>query len=277
MTIREVAYLGPAGTYSHLVAEKRFGLRMKLVPCDTIHDVCLFVAKAPSSRRGVVPIENSSGGAIHETVDILLGNKPQVHICEELALEVRLALLGHKGATIKHLYSHAMPFEHCSGWIRKHLPGVKKQVVASTAKAAEMTAGDMSAAALGSRKLASMYKLKILKFPVEADTLNLTAFLVIGGKKPLASGAHKTTLAVHLANVPGSLCSFLEVFRKYDVNLSRLISRPIRGLPKEYAFLVDVEGASTSSKVRAALALAAKTCVSVRVTGSYPVRAAYRS
>jgi prephenate dehydratase len=107
--------------------------------------------------------------------------------------------------------------------------------------------------------------------------LNLTAFLVIGGKKPLAAGAERTTLAVHLPNVPGSLCSFLETFRKYNVNLSRLISRPIRGLPKEYAFLVDVEGAVTSNKVKAALALATKICVSLRVTGSYPVRAPYQS
>lgn len=277
MSVHEVAFLGPEGTYSHLVAEKRFGSGPTLVPCDTIHDVCAYVAKRPVKRRGIVPIENSSGGAIHETVDVLLANRPRVNVVEELALEVRLALLGRPGRRIRNLYSHVMPLEHCSAWIRRHLPGVKKQAVSSTAKAAELAAADPAGGSLGSRRLAGLYGLKVLEFPVEADTVNLTAFLVIGGRAGSAPKADKTTLAVHLPNIPGSLCTFLEAFRHHDVNLSRLVSRPIRGLPKEYAFLVDIQGGVGQPGVKRAMTLAAQACASLRVAGSYPVRQAYRS
>lgn len=96
MAVTEVAYLGPIGTYSHLVAEKRYGRNCKMIALPTILDVCSF-ASGKTSRHGIVPIENSSGGAIYETVDILLANKPKVHIKEELSLDVKLALLGRGG------------------------------------------------------------------------------------------------------------------------------------------------------------------------------------
>ena len=238
MARTEVAYLGPIGTYSHLMAEKRFGHRAKLVPLPTILDVCLFVSK-DSSRRGVVPIENSSGGAIYETVDILLGNSPRVHIMEELSLDVKIALLGRRGEKTRTLYSHFAPLEHCSRWIRKHIPRVEKRAVGTTAMAAQQVSCQRNAAALGNRRLAQLYGLEVLHYPVEADVPNITVFLLLGGAQRVQPGSSKTTLAVKLPNQPGSLCTFLEAFRDNNVNLSRLLSRPIRGCPSEYAFLVD--------------------------------------
>ena len=138
----EIAYLGPEGTYSNLVAEKRFGKGCKLIPCTAIYDICRFVSKHPD-RRGIIPIENSSGGAIYETVDILLTNKPRIHVVEELALNVRLALMGHPDKKITTLYSHFVPMEHCIKWIRKHLPKVHRKAVSSTAIAAQKAAEEI--------------------------------------------------------------------------------------------------------------------------------------
>jgi chorismate mutase/prephenate dehydratase len=272
----QVAYLGPIGTYSHLVAEKRFGRRAVLLPFPTVMDVCAFVAGRPS-RFGIVPIENSSGGAIHETVDILLANEPRVHIEAELSLNVRLALLGRKGQDIRKLYSHAMPLEHCVTWLKRHLSRAEREVVTSTAAAAIHAASEVNAGALGHRRLAAIYGLDVLEYPVAADVPNLTVFYVIGGRKPAPPRRDKTTLAVKLPNRPGSLCTFLEAFRAGNVNLSRLISRPIRGSPREYAFLVDVLGGADGEPVRRALARARKTAVEVRVVGSYPALPSYSS
>ena len=276
MTVKEVAYMGPEGTYSHLVAEKRYGRGPRMVPFPTITDVCCYVARS-KARRGIVPIENSSGGPIYETVDILLANKPPINIEEELTLKVNLALLGREGEHIHVLYSHFAPLEHCATWIRRHLPKVEKRVVTSTAVAARRAFVDSNAAALGNRKLARLCNLKVLQYPVEADIPNETVFLAIGGGRKSLPNAKKTTLAVRIPNKPGALCSLLETFRNEKVNLSKIISRPIRGCPREYAFLVDIEGGPDAPPVRRALAAARKVSVQIRLVGAYPARRPYRS
>ena len=276
MATTQLAFLGPLGTYSHLVAEKRFGRNYKTVPLPTVLDVCTFVAEK-RNRCGVVPIENSSGGAIYETVDILLQNNPRIHVDEEITLNVQLALLGRKGEDIKVLYSHFAPMEHCHPWIMAHLPEVRRVVVSSTAAAAERASIERYAVALGNRRLAGIYDLDVLRYPVAPDTPNITTFLVISGAKRPVERPNKTTLAAKLPNMPGSLCTFLETFRNQNVNLSRLISRPIRGCPREYAFLVDVEGSHAMPKVKRAITAARKTCTELRTVGSYPSRRSYKS
>jgi prephenate dehydratase len=272
----EVAYLGPMGTYAHLVAEKRYGTKCRMLPFPTIHEVCRFAARH-AYRRGIVPIENSSGGAIYETVDILLAGKPRFTVEEELVLNVKLALIGHKGQPIRNLYSHFAPLEHCEGWIRKALPHVQPEVTGSTAAAALQAASHPESAALGSRRLARLYNLDILEYPIEADVPNITTFLAISGSKQPPAKSDKTTLAARTPNQPGGLCSFLETFRDEKVNLSRILSRPIRGCHREYAFLVDIEGGMDRPNVARSVAASRKICVDLRVVGSYPTHRPYSS
>jgi prephenate dehydratase len=272
----DVFYLGPRGTYSHLVAEKRFGPRARLTPLPTILEVCRHVARHPRAR-GVVPIENSSGGVIHETVDILLAHRPRVAVEEELTLNVTLALLGRRGERPRLLCSHFAPLEHCDSWIRRHLPRVERRVVTSTAVAALAAASECGTLALGNRRLAQMYGLEVLAYPVQSDVPNVTSFIVVRPGGAVAAAGDKTTLAARIPNRPGSLCTLLETFRDRNVNLCRIVSRPLRGSPKEYAFLIDVEGGRQLPRVRQALAAARRICTHLRIAGSYPCRAAYGS
>lgn len=276
MASQDVAYLGPEGTYSHLVAEKRFGTSHRLVPLPTIQEVFLFVAEKPN-RRGIVPIENSSGGAIYETVDILMANHPPACILEEISLDVRLALLGHKGEKIRNLYSHFAPLEHCSTWLRKNLPQAERHVVNSTAMAAQMASGDRHSAAIGSRRSATLWGLDIIEYPLQADVPNITVFLAIGGRRTVQPKSSKISLAVKLLNQPGALCMFLETFRNESVNLSRLISRPIRGCPGQYAFMVDVEGSPMQPHVKWALGHARKASSELRIIGAFPAGRTFTS
>lgn len=270
-----VAFLGPLGTYSHLVAKKRFAAA-RMIPLSGILDVCHFVAR-DKDAYGVIPIENSSGGTINETVDILLANKPRIHIIEALSLDVKLALLGHKGFSPKQLYSHFVPLAHCSSWIATNLRGVEKRETPSTSAAAAMAASNLDAASLGSRNLARQYGLDILHFPVATETPNITTFIVISARKHSLPHSAKTTLAIRLQNSPGSLYQFLSILNDEDINLSRLVSRPIRGKCQEYAFLVDLDGDATSGATKRALKAAAKQVVNLRVCGSYPCHKAYKS
>ncbi|HMO50386.1 MAG TPA: prephenate dehydratase domain-containing protein [Kiritimatiellia bacterium] len=273
---RLVAYLGPRGTFSELVALKRFGRAIERMPIPGIYEVFEYVRKHRDAV-GVVPIENSSGGTIYETIDCLVESRRPLVIREELSLQVRLALLGHRGQKIHTLYSHFAPMQHCDPWIRQHLPRVERKETASTAIAAELVSEHPNGAALGMRAAAKRYGLDILEFPVQPEVPNLTQFVCIGHRGPRLPGPGKTSLIVSLHNRPGSLCELLEVFRDYRINMTRILSRPIVGQPKSYIFFIDIEGAPETPPVSDALKKARRLTESLRDAGSYPVRRPYVS
>ncbi|CAF0693982.1 prephenate dehydratase [Candidatus Methylacidithermus pantelleriae] len=269
-----VAFLGPAQTFSHLVAKKRFPKR-KLLPLPSIPEVVEYVRRHPLSS-GIVPIENSSSGMIPETVDLLLDRSFSLCIREELALRVRLALLGRRGAKIKTLYSHAAPLYHCRNWIMQRFPEVQLRRVASTAEAARLASLEPASAALSTRDAAILYGLEVLEYPVADDTANLTQFFVLG-HRPAGSGARETSLAVLLKEKVGSLCSFLEPFREEGLNLKRIVSHPVMGHPNTYFFFLSVQAPNTDPRFIQATEKAKKHTWEMRLLGSYPVRRPYSS
>lgn len=277
MSALQIAYLGPEGTFSHLVAKKRFGVSAKLLPQPSVFDVFAFV-RGGKNRLGIVPIENSSGGTIYETVDCLVEEGAGVSILEDLSLNVRLALMGRRGETVATIYSHFVPMRHCEPWLREHFPSAKRVPVSSTAKAAELAAAEKESAALGTRDAAERNGLDVLEFPVHAAVPNITQFYLIGraARAPVPR-SNLTTIVVTLPNRPGGLCDFLECFKKPGVNLTRLLSRPIIGRHKAYLFLADIAGTPAQPAVKSALASARAASESLRILGVYPVRATYAS
>lgn len=274
--IASVGYLGPEGTFSHLVAQKRYGRSCRLVALPSIAAVFDYVRKG-SGRAGVVPIENSSGGTIYETVDCLIADNSTAVVLEEFAMRVNLALLGRKGQLIETLYSHFAPLSHCETWIRENLPHAVKRVVPSTAIAAETAAREPGAAALATKQASKVYGLEVLRYPVEQDIPNVTQFFAIGSRRMAGKTGNKTSLVARLANRPGSLLDFLTPFKEHGINLTRILSRPIMGQPNTYVFFVDLEGAAADRPLRAALAEAGAACQSLRCVGVYPVRRPYQS
>ena len=277
MKFNEITYLGPEGTYTHQVAEMRFGTDIVMVPASTIFDACEHVKERPGTAA-VVPIENSSAGNITATIDILL-NDTELTVVESISMVVRLALLGRKGSEIKKLYSHFAPFKHCAGWIRKNHPGAECREASSTAEAAVKVKGEPDAAVLGSSRLAEIYGLDILEYPVEQDIVNETEFAVITSTatRGTDTAGEKTNLAMELLSGPGTLCSFLIPFRDKEVNLTRIISRPVYGVPNEYAFYIDINGNRNDPQVQEALSLARQHCDSLRIIGSYTFAGKFHS
>lgn len=271
-----VACLGPDGSFSHLLTEKRFpGTPVKLMP--TIGDVFEFLVLDPSAM-GIVPIENSSGGFIVDTVDRLVDERCQLHIIEELTLDVKLALLGHPGKSIDVIYSHPMPFFHSDDWLRSHHPAARRVNQPSTAAAAAKAAEEANAAAIGPRQNAERHALSILHFPIAGDVPNVTQFFLLSHQANLSSTANnRTALVVELPDRPGSLCKFLTPLSDAGVNMKRLESRPIRGQPNKYKFYIEIEGSTAEPRVAEALAKANAEAAGIRTVGVYPSGARFES
>ena len=278
MARNEVAYLGPKGTYSYLVATKRFRSEKPLWRgYESVREVCDHVARTKGCR-GIIPITNSSGGDIYPTVDALLDNKLDLSIKEELCLNVSLALVGHRTREISRVYSHFAPYAHCKTWLEKKYPGHEYIEAPSTCVAIRESAQDASSVAIGSKQAARIYGMEVLKHPMTPKrTKNVTHFFIIQKDSAPHPRAKRTSLAVKLRNKPGSLHDFLHPFREANVNLSRIISRPIQGKPKEVAFFIDVDANLVAQPLHWILKQASKHTSTLRVIGAYAFRAEYSS
>jgi chorismate mutase/prephenate dehydratase len=275
MPTQPIAFLGPEGTFSHLVALRRFGTGREMLPCPDLSGA-FDVLRQDRRALAVVPIENSSGGTIYDTVDLLISEAGSLHVREDLTLDVRLALLGHEGCRVREVFSHFAPLQHHRGWLHENYPGAKIRPVASTSLAAALAAKSRSAAALCAPGAAAMHGLDVLVFPVQPEAINVTRFYVVGqvpAKLPAplpANKLFKTTLVFRLKNRCGSLHSFLGPFSRAGVNLRMIVSRPLPGHPETYVFFCEVEGVGSAAPLQGALEKAAKFCDSLQTLGSFP-------
>ncbi len=271
-----VACLGPEGSFSHLLVGQRFpAVPVRLMP--TIGEVFDHLAAHPEAL-GLVPIENSSGGFIIDTVDRLIDERCGLHIIEELTLDVKLALLGRAGQSVETIHSHAMPFYHADEWLKATYPQAKRIVESSTAKAAEKAAQLPGAAAIGPRQNAAAHQLDLLHYPIAPELPNITQFYVLAAR-PLTDQqrCQRTALIIDLPDRPGSLCRFLTPLSDSGINMKRLESRPIRGHPNTYRFFIEVEGIPEQPAVTSALAKARAEGVGVRIAGVYPAGRRFES
>lgn len=271
-TANTLAYLGPEGTFSHLLALKRFGGRMVLHPCQ---DLALIFEKVISgeTRRGLVPIENSSGGTIHDSIDLLIKHSTEVRVTEDLSLDVRLALLGRKGGSVRNIFSHFAPLHHHRDWLAAELPKAKIHTVSSTAEAARRAAAKPGAAALAAPGAARLYGLDVLRFPIRPEAVNVTRFYVLeraGSEPRSASQARKTAMIFRLKNRCGSLHAFLGPYARSGVNLRMIVSRPVPGHPEQYVFFVEIDGADTDPLAAETLRKSRRHCDELTVLGSFP-------
>jgi chorismate mutase/prephenate dehydratase len=265
-----VAYLGPEGTFSEAATVKHFGKSTKGRPEASIDEV-FHAVEQDEAHYGIVPVENSTEGAIGRTLDLLLATP--LKICGEVLLRVRQNLLrgvvGMDG--IRVVYSHAQSLAQCHAWLNQHLPRAERVSVASNAEAARLAAKQPDAAAIAGEIAGQRYGLNVVAPDIEDDASNTTRFLVLGKEESAPSGKDKTSLAVYARNKPGSLMALIEPFARLGVGLSKLESRPARSGAWEYVFFIDLEGHQRDAKVAEAMRQAAEHALSVKVLGSYPV------
>ncbi len=264
-----VAYLGPAGTYSHAAVTRHFGDSVVAEPCGSIDEV-FRAAETGAAQYAVVPVENSTDGAIGRTLDLLLATP--LKICAEVVLRVQQNLMAKAASmkAIRKVYSHPQSLAQCHAWLSQHLPSAQRVPQASNAEAARMAAKEKSAAAIGPEIAAERYRLKILARAIEDDPRNRTRFLVLGSHDAAPSGKDRTSLVMTAHNKPGSLHDLIASFAAHGVSMTRLESRPARTGQWEYYFYVDIEGHQQDEKVAKALAELRDKAPFVKLFGSYP-------
>ncbi|MDP1659551.1 MAG: prephenate dehydratase [Methylotenera sp.] len=269
-----IAFLGPLGTYSEEAALKQFGLGRSAVVCGSIDEV-FRTLEADQADYGVVPVENSTEGAIGLTLDLLLSSK--LKVCGEITLPIHHCLLSKQTdiSKISHVFSHTQSLAQCHEWLSKTLPKADREAVTSNARAAQMIHDLVStdgtfAAAIASKRAAELFNLNVLAENIEDDAKNTTRFLVLGTHDVAASGTDKTSLVMTSKNIPGAMVELLEPLSRHGVSMTKFESRPSKQGLWDYVFFVDIEGHQADAKVKAALAECQQRASFLKVLGSYP-------
>jgi chorismate mutase/prephenate dehydratase len=264
-----VGYLGPRGTFSEEAAYKRFGASVRGRPCGSIDEVFRQV-EARQVGYGVVPVENSTEGAVGRTLDLLLATTATV--CGEVLLPVHQCLMSHAAGVpdIARVYAHSQSLGQCHEWLNQHCPRAERVAMVSNAEAARHASEEEGAAAIGSRTAAALYSLRLLAENIEDNPNNTTRFVVIGRDQVLPSGRDKTSLVMSAHNRPGAIHDLLAPLARHGVSMTRLESRPSRTGMWEYVFFVDLEGHAADAQVAAALDELRGRALFLKVLGSYP-------
>lgn len=268
----KIAYFGPAGTFTESAAKKHFGSAPAFTPFLTIDDVFRAV-ESGNADYGVVPVENSTEGAIGRTLDLLLASP--LMVCGEVGLRIHQNLLSkaESAASVSRLYSHAQSLAQCHEWLNRNLPAVPRVPVASNAEAARMAAEDPQSCAIAGEAAARLYELNILAANIEDDPNNTTRFLVVSGHDSGPSGSDKTSIVCSAQNKPGAVHDLLTPLKTHGVSMSKFESRPARGLGGsrwEYVFFVDLEGHRQDAAIAHALDDLRGQVGFLKVLGSYP-------
>jgi chorismate mutase/prephenate dehydratase len=264
-----VAYLGPAGTFSHAAVNKHFGTLVEAVPCPTFDDIFRAVGSGQTDYA-VVPVENSTEGAVGRTLDLMCTT--DLSICGEVKLRVVQNLLSNAGGidAITRVYSHGQSLAQCVQWLAQHLPAVPRIAVASNAEAARLAAAEPGAAAIAGDIAGAIYGLATLAPHIEDEPNNTTRFWVLGRQHVRPSGRDETSLVMSAPNRPGAVYELLEPLARNGVSMSRFESRPARTGLWEYLFFVDLVGHCEDPPVKAALADLARKAPFLKLLGSYP-------
>jgi len=264
-----IAYLGPPGTFTHAAVARHFGAFVETVPEGTI-DEAFRAAESGRCDYAVVPVENSTEGAVGRTLDLMCTT--DLSVCGEIKLRVQQNLLSNAPdcASVRKVYSHGQSLAQCVRWLAHNLPGVPRIAVASNAEAARLAAAEPGAAAIAGENAGAIYGLATLAPHIEDEANNTTRFWVLGRQQVAPSGRDETSLVMSCPNRPGAVYELLEPLARHGVSMSRFESRPARTGLWEYLFFVDLVGHREDAKVASALAELAQKAPFLKLLGSYP-------
>ena len=265
-----VAYLGPAGTFSEQAVYRQFGHGVEALPCASI-DAVFRAAEAGTADFGVVPVENSSEGAINRTLDLLL--QTTLAISGEVSIQVHHSLMTASGSMqgVTKVYAHSQALAQCQVWLTQNYPQLERQAVASNGEAARLASEDSTIAAIAGEIAGQHYNLQVVNAHVQDDPHNRTRFAVIGRLQTTPSGVDHTSLVLSVPNKAGAVYNLLAPLAANGVSMTRFESRPARMGTWEYYFYVDVEGHVDDAKVAKALSELKHNAAFFKVLGSYPV------
>ena len=263
-----IGYLGPGGSFSHTAAMLKFGQSVEYEPLTDITSIFDEVSKGHCDL-GLAPVENTMGGGVIETLDALVDS--DVKVCAEVLMAIHHNLLANcRLEEIEVIYSKPEVFAQCRKWLSATFKDAQTVAVASTARAAQMAANEPKTAAIGSHVAAEIYGLKVIYENIEDIANNITRFLVISREDAKRTGEDKTAILFSTAHKAGALADVLDIFKKYEINLTNIESRPSKKRQWEYYFFMDFLGHKTDKNIQDGLGESRKHCLQLSVLGSFP-------
>jgi chorismate mutase/prephenate dehydratase len=264
----KIGFLGPEASFSHAAAVKKFGSSVEYVPLSAIAAVFEEVVRGQVDY-GLVPVENSIGGGIVDTLDAFLHSSAKIYA--EVLLNVHHNLSAKEPwERITKICSKAEVFAQCRNWLAATAKERQQLAVDSTTTAAQMACEMPGVAAIGSRQAADLYGLHVLFENIEDNPDNVTRFFVIGRETARRSGDDKTAVMFTTAHKPGALAEVLDVFKENGINLTDIEKRPSKKVNWEYYFFIDAQGHTDDAGMKKAIDEASKHCLQLTVLGSYP-------
>jgi 3-deoxy-7-phosphoheptulonate synthase len=267
---QRAGFLGEMGTFSHKACTQYFGMKVAAVPMSSFRAI-FDAIKEGKTNFGVVPLENSLAGSIHENYDLLL--EYDFRIIGEITLRIMHHLIGHPGAElqdVKRVFSHPQVFQQCRQFLDRH-DGLELVSAQDTATAVKQIkeGGALTDAAIASKEAGEIHGMVVMEEGIETNPRNYTRFVVIGTQQLENGPRHKSSLIYSTGNRPGALFETLKVFSEQGINLVKLESRPIHGKPWEYMFYVDVEADVESDSFKPVLRTLEENTDYLRILGSY--------
>lgn len=275
-----IGYLGPAGSYSHLAAVKQFG---SSVSFEDLHEIGGVVTEVRRGHvnYGLVPIENSTGGGITETLTALSEHAGHVFVYAEVQIAIHHALLANcEPSQIRRIHSKPEALGQCRTWLATQYPNAELIAAPSSSKAAQIAVEENriaasigappGSAAVGSTLAGQLYGLNALFEEIEDNPNNITRFYVLSQQRAKRSGDDKTSIMFNTIDKHGALVSVLSVFDKAGINLTHIDKRPSGRDNWQYTFFVDAQGHQDDPTMAEALAEASQHCRELIVLGSFP-------
>ncbi len=265
----KVAYLGPEGTFTGIACSEIFNDSIEKISVKTIPDV-FDAVESENATYGVVPVENSTEGAVTYTLDELM--ETDLNICSEKYIRVSFSLLSRETdhSSIKKIYSHSQSIGQCRKWIRNNFPDVTIETVESNSRAARLASIENNTAAIASSVAAKLYDLNILENSLEDLKHNYTRFFLIGRDKNEPTGNDKTSIVCSVKDQTAALYRLLAPFSEAEINMSRIESRPDKKRMWAYNFFIDFSGHREDKHVKKALERMKEETVFLKILGSYP-------
>ena len=265
-----VVYQGVPGAYSEQACINFFGAGVNAEGLEQFED-CFRAVKEGRADYAVVPIENSSTGAIRQIYDLL--TQYECSMVGETTVKVEHCLMAPKGAsldTITHVYSHEQGLFQCEQYLNRY-PHWHRVPQADTAGSAQMVAssGDITKAAICSARAAGLYGLDILAHAINHNTHNTTRFVVVSPNMELREGADKISTVFLLPHEAGSLHEILTIFAVHGLNMVKLESRPVPEHSWEYMFFLEFNGHLDEDVTADVLHELAQTTGDFRVLGNF--------
>ena len=241
-SLPKTAFIGECGAYSHKAGLAYFGDELIPVPMENFRDIFSAVETGQVSY-GVIPLENSLSGSIHENYDLLQAY--DLKIMGEITLRIEHSLIAHPGVSMDEIKTVMGPppaLAQCKNYLDQY-PGIRPVAHTATSAAVKKIkeSGDKTSAAIASSMAAQVFDMAVLEASIEDNPRNYTRFAIIARQCPVPPQVNKPSLIFSTGNEPGALFNIMKIFNEYGVNLVKLESRPIHGKPWEYMFYVDIE------------------------------------